>query len=151
MLNSTMKKKTWKQNTLMICGTGVTSQHFWREKLGSVLRLKKTYTKSRNLILMLFFTKDQKVHSPRMSRIWSDLEDPTPLPGFLPHPRRSLEAALSVAPQTASWTDRRVTRPMDPAVFEQLKGLWVVVSWMKTQWKMQWISLFLCWWHLWFF
>lgn len=87
----------------MICGTGITSQHFWREKLGSVLRLKKHTQNPETWILVLFFTKDQKVHSPRMSRIWSDLEDPTPLPGFLPHPRRSLEAALIVAPQTASW------------------------------------------------
>ena len=87
---------------------------------------------------MLFFTKDQKVHSPRMSRIWSDLEDPTPLPGFLPHPRRSLEAALSVAPQTASWwpTEGWWNGPMDPAVLSSWFSVVILfVSWMKTQMK----------------
>ena len=73
-----------------------------------------------------------------MSRIWSDLEDPTPLPGFLPHPRRSLEAALSVAPQTASWwpTEGWWNGPMDPAVLSSWFSVVILfVSWMKTQMK----------------
>lgn len=84
---------------------------------------------------MLFFTKDQKVHSPRMSRIWSDLEDPTP-PGFLP-PRRSLEAALSVAPQTASWwTDRRVgCARWTQQSWAAGRGCWVIVSWTENTMK----------------
>ena len=124
-------------------------------KTHPVLSLKHTIFSTP--VLGLFFTKDQRVHSPRMSRILSDLA--TPLPGVLPHPQRSLEAALVVAPRTASSKGRRdplkrrcskrppPTRPMRQQSWaaEGVVILWVGLDSMKH------VSLFLCWFHLCFF